>query len=173
MTLYRRPLTVLLSLIICTTANAQLQVDHLSFKGFSAIGFGGFFNFAVPVSDADFVTAEIGVDIFSSNDNHVVQIPMLVGYRYTLDRTGTGFYLEPNVGYSYGGTDIQLVDSAGNYYDQKVSGLAAGLGFGYLFQPTQNIQFNLGIRYEHIFGSVGQNMFSFRISHAFTFGRRD
>ncbi|HEV3324009.1 MAG TPA: hypothetical protein VG052_00340 [Puia sp.] len=173
MTLYRKLLTVSVSLIICTTLNAQLQVDHLSFKGFSAIGFGGFLNFAVPVSDADYITAELGVDVFSSNGNHVVQIPMLVGYRYTFDRTGTGFYLEPNAGYSYGGTDIQLADSLGNYYDQKVSGLAAGLGLGYLFQPTGRVQFNLGVRYEHIFGSTGQNMFSFRISHSFTFGRRE
>ena len=90
----------------------------------------------------------------------------------TIDRSGTGFYLEPNAGYSYGGTDIQIVNRDGVFSDLKISGPVAGIGFGYLFQPTGLIQFNLGLRYEHIFGNTGQNLFSFRISHAFTFGRR-
>jgi hypothetical protein len=110
MNFYRKLLTVSLSFIICATLNAQLQVDHLSFKGFSATGFGGFLNVAIPVSDADYLTAELGLDVFSSNDYHVVTLPILVGYRYTFNRTGAGFYIEPNAGYSYGGTDIQLAD---------------------------------------------------------------
>ncbi len=165
--------TLAFSLLIASALDAQLQVDHLSFKGFSAVGFGAFLNFAIPVSEADFVTAEGGLDLFSSQQQNVVVLPLLAGYRYTLDRSGTGFYLEPNAGYSYGGTDIQIEDQNGNYADQKVSGVAAGASAGYLFEPAGRIQFNLGLRYEHIFGPVAQNMFSLRISHAFTFGRRE
>jgi hypothetical protein len=173
MTFQRKLFIIPFFLIACTTLKAQIQVDHLSFNGFSAVGFGGFFNFAVPVSDANYVTGEIGLDVFSSNGNNVALAPMLIGYRYTLDGSGYGFYVEPNAGYSFAGTDIQIVDAQGNYSDQNISGASAGLGFGYLFEPSGRIQFNLGIRYEHIFGNLGSNMFSFRISHAFTFGRRD
>ena|SRR6202035_1466331 len=173
MNLLRKLLIVLLFLTSSRTIKAQLQVDHISFKGFSAIGFGGFFNFAVPVSDANYITGEVGLDVFSSNGNNVALAPILVGYRYTLDGTGTGFYVEPNAGYSFAGTDIQIADANGIYSDQKISGPSTGLTAGYLFQPSGRIQFNLGLRYDHIFGNLGSDIFSFRISHAFIFGRRD
>jgi hypothetical protein len=169
----RKFLILLFFMATSTALKAQLQVDYLSFKGYSSIGFGGFFNFSVPVSDANYVTGEIGLDVFSKNDEHVAIAPLLVGYRYTLDQTGAGFYLEPNVGYSFAGTDIQITDQNGNYVDQNVSGISTGIGFGYLFEPSGKIQFNLGLRYEHIFGDLGSNMFSFRISHAFIFGKRE
>jgi len=171
---YRKFLIVPFFLIASITLNAQLEVDQLSFKGFSAFGFGGFFNFAIPVSDANYVTGEIGLDGFSNNGNTVALVPMLAGFRYTFDGTGTGFYAEPNAGYNYAGTDIQVVNADGIYSEQKISGLATGLTLGYLFQPTGKIQFNLGLRYEHtFFDNGGSNMFSFRISHALTFGRRE
>jgi len=173
MSLTRKLLIFFICLIFCTTVNAQIQVDYLSFKGFSSVGFGGFFNFSVPVSDANYVTGELGLDVFSRNDEHVAMAPLLVGYRYTLDGSGAGFYVEPNAGYSFAGTDIQITDQDGNYTDQKVSGISTGVSLGYLFEPSGKIQFNLGLRYEHIFGDVGSNMFSFRISHAFIFGRRE
>ena len=89
-------------------------MDHLYFKSFSGFGFGGFFNYSVPVSDAN--------DVYS---------------------------------------------------DLKVSGISTGLVVGYLFEPSGPIQFNLGLRYEHIFGTMGSYMFSLSISHAVTFGRRE
>lgn len=162
--------------IAAFTAKAQIQVDHLSTKNFKATGFGAFFNLSYPVSEAAYITGEIGFDIFSSNDDNVGVAPLIAGYRYTLNRTGTGFYVEPNAGYSFGGSDIQLYDGEGHYYDQKVSGAVTGLTFGYLFPPSQGrmpIQFNVGMRYEHIFAPAGINMFSLRISHAFCFGRRN
>jgi hypothetical protein len=169
----RKLLSLILILCFSTASRAQIEVVHMSFNGFSAFGFGGFFNFAIPVSDADYVTGEVGLNAFSSNDNNVATAPILASYRYTLDRTGAGFYLEPNLGYSIGGTDIQTADQNGYYSDLKISGPAAGLSFGYLFPQTGTIQFNLGFRYEHVFAPVGQNEISFRISHAFTFGRRN
>jgi hypothetical protein len=170
----KRLLFSLLALCFCKTSTAQLEVDQLSFKGFNAVGFGGFFNFAFPITDADYISAELGLSAFSSNGNSVITAPLLAGYRFTIDRSGTGFYLEPNAGYGFAATDIQLPDAQGIYSDAKIAGAAAGLTFGYLFQPTGRIQFNLGIRYEHIFGSdFAPNIFSFRIAHAFTFGRRE
>ena len=172
MRLPRKLLIISFFLIAATSLKAQLQVDYLSFKGYSAWGLGGFFNFAVPVSDANYVTGEIGIEVFSRNEENVVMAPLLIGYRYTVDGSGTGFYLEPNVGYSFAGTDIQIVDENGIYTDQKVSGFSSGMTLGYLFQPSGRIQFNLGLRYEHtFFDNGGSNMLSFRISHAFTFGK--
>jgi hypothetical protein len=103
----------------------------------------------------------------------VVLVPFLAGYRYTLDRSGTGWYVEPNAGYAFGATDMQVIDSIGDPSDVKLSGALAGATVGYLFEPSGRIQFNIGLRYEHIFGSVGQNMFSLRISHAFSFRRNE
>ncbi|HTR30778.1 MAG TPA: hypothetical protein VMH27_16015 [Puia sp.] len=172
--MFKQLFTALLILCISQSANAQIEIDRLSFKGFNAIGFGGFFNLAFPVTDADYITAELGLSAFSNNGSSVVTAPLLAGYRFTIDRSGTGFYLEPNAGYGFAATDIQLPNSQGIYSDAKISGAAAGLTFGYLFQPGGRIQFNLGIRYEHIFGSdFAPDIFSFRIAHAFTFGRRD
>jgi hypothetical protein len=152
MALQRRLFIFACSLIFCSAANAQLQVDYLTFKGFSSIGFGGSFNFSVPVSDADYVTGEAGLDVFSKNDEHVAIAPMLLGYRYTIDGSGTGWYIEPNAGYSFAGTDIQIVDQYGNYTDQNVSGISTGLSLGYLFEPSGKIQFNVGLRYRLQYG---------------------
>lgn len=170
----RKLLYTLFVLVIARTSTAQLELDRVSFKGFNAIGFGGFFNVAIPISTADYVTGEVGLSVYSSNENDVILAPILAGYRFTLNRTGDGFYVEPNAGYGFGATDIQIPDASGIYNNAKVAGAATGLTLGYLFQPLGRIQFNLGIRYEHIFGSdLAPNEFSIRIAHAFRFGRRD
>lgn len=83
--------------------------------------------------------------------------------------------------YAFGATSIpvydqyggQAYDESGNPLNLKIKGPAAGVGFGYLFQPSGQIQFNIGIRYDHTFGSTGTNLLSFRILHAFRLGRRD
>jgi len=161
---------------------AQLEVAHLERKDFSATTLGGFLNIGIPVSDAADVTAEFGVYAFSAHDNSVVIVPILAGYRYTLDQSGSGFYIEPFAGYTIGATDISKTDKNGNLmYDnsgremeQKAQGITSGAGFGYLFQPAGRLVFNLGIRYLHVFsgGDPQPNMFSLRLSHSFSFGRR-
>jgi hypothetical protein len=156
------------------TAHAQIQVDRISFKGFNATGFGGFFGFGVPISDADYITGDLGLSAFSANNSYVMTAPILAGYRYTINRSGTGFYLEPNAGYGFGDTDVSAYDNLGTGRKANINGPATGLTFGYLFEPSGRIQFNLGLRYEHVFGKdYSPNTFSFRIAHAFIFGRRD
>jgi hypothetical protein len=170
----KRLFFALVILSFCKTSTAQIEIDQLSFNGFKAFGFGGLLNFAFAVSDADYVTTEIGFSAFSNNGNNVLTAPLLAGYRFTIDRSGLGFYLEPNAGYGFAATDIQLPNSQGIYSDAKISGAATGFTVGYLFPPASWIQFNVGVRYEHIFGSdFAPNMFSLRITHAFTFGRRE
>ena len=162
--------------------NAQIEVAHITFKEFKAVGFGAFLNFSFPVSDANYLTLEGGLQYFKDRDEvSVALVPILAGYRYIFDQSGTGFYVEPNAGYGIGGSDLErydkegnfILDENGNYTYENPGGLMAGVGVGYLLQPGAGIQLNIGARYERVFTNGGTNVFSFRISHAFTFGRRN
>jgi hypothetical protein len=156
--------------------NAQIEVARATAKGFNAIGFGAFLNFSIPVSEAtNYVTLEGGFQYFKDkNDDDLALIPVLIGYRYTLNQTGTGFYIEPDAGYTFGASTIPARDSNGDIMvdEQKVAGPTAGIGTGYLF-VTGNISFNVGLRYQHNFGNLSTNVLSFRISHSFSFGRKN
>lgn len=181
MTIKTRIFTLLFLCSFTLVCKAQIEVEHISMKEFKSTGFGGFLNFSMPVSDANYATIEAGLQYFNDKyDEEVALIPVLLGYRYTLNQSGTGFYVEPNAGYCFGSTTVQeydanggiLSDGNGNWLYEKVNGPVAGVGVGYLFEPGK-IQFNLALRYQHTFGSTPTNLFAFRISHAFTFGRRD
>ena len=162
--------------------NAQIEVAHLSIKNFSRFGFGAFLNFSFPVSQADYVFVEGDVQYFKNADENedAIILPVVAGYRYTLNQTGTGFYIAPNAGYSFGTSTITQLnkdgtpasDNDGNYLNLKVQGPAAGLEFGYLAEVS-NILFNVGVRYEHVFSNAPSNVFSLRLAHSFTFGRRN
>jgi len=52
--------------------------------------------------------------LFYPRRSHIADIPLLVGYRHTLNGSGAGFYLEPFAGYAFGGTDITKMDAEGN-----------------------------------------------------------
>jgi hypothetical protein len=170
---------LLLSALYCT---AQIEVTHASVKDFKATGFGAFLNFSVPVSEANYLTLEGGINYFTNKyTEELALIPVLVGYRYTLNKSGTGFYLEPNAGYTFGESTIGIYtengspisDGNGNWAYEKVAGPMAGINAGYLFEMGRHVQFNLAFRYEHTFGNAAINLFAFRISHAITFGRRE
>jgi hypothetical protein len=175
---------LLLSIILsglCSVSYAQIEVSHLSSKGFSATGFGAFLNIAVPIDDANAVTVEGAAYIFSNDGSHAAVVPLLAGYRHLLSNyVDYGFYVEPVAGYAIGATDIQaysadgtpLYKPNGDQLDQKVSGPDAGVGFGYLFQQSGPIRFNISLRYEHTFVTGGYpqlNIVSLRISHSFSF----
>jgi hypothetical protein len=181
MTATRKLTTLFLSFFVCTCLNAQVEVAHLGTKGFSALGFGAFLNFAVPVSEGSSIAAEAGFYYFKSNNNNIALVPFLLGYRYTLDATGTGFYVEPDAGYTTGGSDIEktnqygspIPDGNGGWLNQKVKGPTAGIGAGYIFPG--NFAFNIGLRYQHVFvsGDPTLNMFSLRLSHTISFRRKE
>ncbi len=173
---------LLSAVLICffSASFAQIEVAHLSSKDFSAIGFGGFLNFSIPINETNAAIVEGGVYVFRSNDEHEAVAPVLVGYRHLLSAYDDyGFYVEPVAGYTFGATDIQayngntpLYKPNGDQLDQKVSGPDAGLSFGYLFQPSGRITFNISLRYEHTFvtgSNPALNIFALRISHGFSF----
>lgn len=180
MTLKRRLIVMSLFLFSCTLLNAQIEVAHLNTKGFSATGFGAFLNLSVPVTEGNSITAEAGFYDFRKQGNEIVLVPFLAGYRYTFDGSGSGLYVEPTIGYTIGGTDIQKANELGSpivingkYVEQKASGITTGAGTGYIFPGR--FAFNVGLRYQHVFvsGDPSLNMFSLRISHTISFGRRD
>lgn len=156
-------------------SNAQIEVARATAKDFNAIGFGGFLNFSFPVSEGtNYVTLEGGFQYFKNKyDEDLGLVPVLIGYRYTLNQTGEGLYVEPNAGYTFGGSTIGTYDSNGGWEggEQKVVGPTAGMGMGYLFD-IGNIPFNVGLRYEHNFGNYATNILAFRISHTISFRRR-
>lgn len=172
---------LILSLVfISIRANAQIEVAHLSSKGFSATGFGAFLNFAVPVSEYGSISAEAGFYYFKKDDNNVALVPLLLGYRHMLQEPDAGFYIEPNAGYNIGATDIQKRDAGGNLVygtdrilEQQVKGATAGLGVGYIFPGS--FSFNIGLRYQRVFVSndPSLNLFSLRLSHPLSFRRRE
>ncbi len=153
-------------------ANAQIEVNHVSLKGFKKTGFGGFLNFSIPVSDANYLTLEGGLQYYKDDyDEELALVPVLAGYRYTLNQSGSGLYVEPNAGYMFGSSTIQPASMYSDDY-AKVAGPTAGLGVGYLFGDGR-LQFNVALRYEHSFGSFATNTIGLRIAHSFTFRRRD
>ena len=170
-------------LLLCSfVSTAQLEVARISVKDFKAVGFGSFLNFSLPVSESNFMTIEGGIQYFKNKDEEeVALVPVLLGYRYTLNHSGTGFYVEPNAGYCFGASTVGIYNefgspisgSDGNWAYEKVAGPMTGIGIGYLFERSGKIQFNIGLRYERTFANAGANIFAFRISHAFTFGRRE
>jgi hypothetical protein len=176
----KKALIIVTLLTFQLLANAQIEVAHVSSKIFKETGFGAFLNFSFPVSSANYITAEAGLQYFKNWDEEdMAVVPILVGYRYTINHSGAGFYIEPNAGYNFGSTTIVVYENSspvanddGSYKKYEIKGLAAGVTAGYLFKPSGSIQFNLGLRYERTFGSLATNLFSFRISHAFSFGKK-
>jgi hypothetical protein len=177
---FRAFLLVFTLLALSRTTQAQLEVTHLILKGQSATGFGAFIHGGFPVSKGDEIGVEANFDFFAPDSSHLVFIPLLVTYRYTFNRTGTGFYVEPVAGYTFGTTDVQAKDGNGNLLynadgsevDEKFNGAAAGLGVGYII-PDAHYPLNFCLRYEHVFVSgAAPSLLSFRVSWSVLTGRR-
>jgi hypothetical protein len=174
----RRLFVLLPCLILCMLLKAQVEVAQLMSKDQSATGFGLFLHMGFPVSKGSELSGELGFYYFAPTASHVIMMPLLAGYRYNLNGTRTGFYLEPQAGYTFGATDIQKKDAAGNpvyqndeVVNQKASGMTGAIAAGYLFPK---IPLQMGIRYTHIFvsGDPAQSVISLRVSYVVAFGRR-
>ena len=164
------------SLVFVFSVNAQLEGAYINLKTFKAIGYGGHLNFKFPISEGGYLTTEGGFYLFKKNESNVAVAPVLLGYQHTLDRSGTGFFVEPLAGYTFGGTDITKVDEEGNdvtvvnrdgvgeYVNQSVKGITGGLAAGYIF--SGNTPLLVGLRYERVFVSndPGVNLVGVRIT---------
>jgi outer membrane autotransporter protein len=165
-----RPLLLMLFALVSLNVSGQIQVSKLIGKNSDdfKLGYGGFLKFSYPISEASDVTLEAGANVFQVKANEAygwAVIPIKAGYRYTINRTGEGFYLEPQVGYNVYGIDPD---------DNNFTGLVLSGGAGYLFPPLGKIQFDLGLLFESAFHKGrSANYASLRLTHNFSLGRRD
>jgi len=165
-----RKLFTLALIFISFKLSGQIQISKLlgtNSDKFST-GYGGFIKYSYPISTGSDISLEIGFVTFSLKSNSAygwVIVPLKAGYRYTLNQTGYGFYLEPFLGYNFVGIDPE---------DKKFTGLLYGAGTGYLFKPLGKINFDLGVQYESAVHSGGAaNYLSFRLTHNFGGGLRN
>jgi hypothetical protein len=169
------------AMLIAFALHAQMEVTQLIMKGQSATGLGGFFHGGFPLAKGDEISLEAGFQYFSPGQSHLIFIPLLAGYRHFFGQKGTGWYIEPFAGYVLGNTDIQKLDGSGDPIynsdstdvDQKASGPAAGVGFGYIL-PSASLPLNFGLRFEHVFvsGDPSASILSFRVSWCVFAARR-
>ncbi len=170
-------LTISLLFFFITPSHAQLGAMKLvgnDTKDYQ-LGFGAFIKAGVPVSDAADVTLEIGANFFFMKDGSgdgTVMCPLKAGYRYTLNGTGEGFYVEPQVGYNiYGVTSLQ--NENGDDVDLKYHGVVLAASAGYLFS-VGNVGLDINLRYETVIAHGGSNnMVSLGITKSISFRKRD
>jgi len=160
-------------------ANAQIGIMKMVGNNTSnySIGFGAFVKGGFPVSEGSDVTVEIGANIFFLNDGYsgadgTIMCPLKGGYRFSLNGTGTGFYVEPQVGFNLIGV-TSLHDANGNQINLKYHGVVFAAGAGYLFEAW-HAPFDLNLRYETVIDHGGSNNFiSLGISRFISFKKRD
>jgi hypothetical protein len=175
----KRPLAVIILFSIVIQANAQLGVTKLVGNNTSqySTGFTAFLKSGYPVSQGSDVTLEVGADIFFLHDGYgtadgTIMCPLKAGYRYTLDGSGEGFYVEPQVGFNLVGI-TSLHDASGNQINLNYHGVVFAAGTGFLF-TVWHAPFDLNLRYETVIARGGSNNFvSLGISRFISFGKRD
>jgi len=160
--------------LLALSANAQVEV--LKFVGKKGsqygIGFGAGLKFGFPVSEAATATFDANVVLASVKHENfergIALIPIKIGYLYTLNQTGSGVYIEPQVGYCvYGAV-------SNDEMDKKVTGFDWAIGAGYLFETGRRTQYGIGLRYETVYFNGGPASFiALRLASFFSFKSRE
>jgi hypothetical protein len=169
---------VLVTAFLVVQANAQIGVMKLVGNGAKdySLGFGAFIKTAIPISEAADLTVEIGANLFPDkdypSDYGTIMCPLKLGYRYTLNGAGEGFYVEPQAGYNvFGLTSLQ--DDRGQDVDLRYHGIVLATGAGYLFNLGRT-PFDLYLRYETVIAHGGSNnMVSLGVARVIRFGKRN
>lgn len=162
---------------IVASAKAQLGVMKMvgpNTKNYS-FGVGAYVKGIFTVSQASDVTLEIGANAFPLNDggsgDGTAVVPIKIGYRYSLDGTGMGLYVEPQIGYNIYGVTSENVD--GITQNLTFHGIVFGAGTGYLFL-LGNTPLDLHLHYETVVDHGGSdNYVSLGLSFYLHFGKRD
>ncbi len=162
------------SLLLACYLHAQIEVVKIVGKESNeySIGFGAVLKAAVPVSEGGSATLEAGV-IYSpikqtGGEQGIVFVPIKAGYRYVLSGSSSGFFVEPQVGYSVYGA------LTNDFVDQKVNGFDWAVGAGYLFPSNRRTQYEVGLRYETVYYKGGSaSLIALRFTSSFSFGSRE
>ncbi|HET7001966.1 MAG TPA: hypothetical protein VFI33_11675 [Puia sp.] len=162
---------------IVIKGEAQLGIMKMVGKNTSnySYGIGAYIKGVFPVSQAADLTLEMGANIFFLNDDGIgdgtAVVPIKAGYRYSLNGTGFGLYVEPQIGYNIYGVTSAYVD--GSTQNFKFHGVVLAAGTGYLFRAG-NTPLDLNLHYETIIDHGGSdNYISLGISFYLRFGKRD
>ena len=147
-------------LVTVQAATAQIAVVKMVGKNTSnySLGAGAFLKASYPVSDGDDATIELGFFAFPLNDggngDGTAVIPIKMGYRYTFNREGDGFYIEPQAGYNlYGVTSL---DVNGYTKNLKFNGVILAASTGYIFH-IKSFPLDLNLHYETVIDKGGSD----------------
>lgn len=174
----KKIVAVFVAAFLVVQANAQIGVMKLVGNGTKdySLGFGAFIKAGIPVSEAAAATIEIGANLFPDkdypSDYGTIICPLKLGYRYTVNGTGEGLYIEPQAGYNvFGLTSLQ--DDGGHDVDLRYHGIVLATGVGYLFNLGRT-PFDLYLRYETVIAHGGSNnMVSLGVTRMISFGKRN
>ncbi|HEY1869562.1 MAG TPA: hypothetical protein VGG71_00820 [Chitinophagaceae bacterium] len=170
---------ILTSILFLTVTYGEAQLGVMKMVGKNtnnySLGFGAYIKGIFPVSQASDLTLELGANLFFLNDggsgDGTAIIPIKAGYRYSLNGTGMGLYVEPQVGYNIYGVTSMNVDG----YTQNFTfhGVVFAAGTGYLFL-VGNIPLDLNLHYETVVDHGGSdNYVSLGLTFYLRFGKRD
>jgi hypothetical protein len=170
---------ILASVLFFIVTHAQAQLGVMKMVGPNtgnySLGFGAYVKGIFPVSRAADLTLELGANLFFLNDggsgDGTAVIPIKAGYRYSLNGTGLGFYIEPQIGYNiYGVTSAANID--GTTSNLTFHGVVFAAGTGYLFLAG-NTPLDLNFHYETIMAHGGSdNYVSLGLTFYLRFGKR-
>lgn len=163
--------------LVLTRAEAQLGVIKMVGNNTSnySLGLGAYIKGAFPISQGNDITLELGANLFPLKDggsgDGTAVVPIKAGYRYSLNGSGMGFYVEPQIGYNIYGVSSVNVD--GTTQNLKFHGLVGAAGGGYLFL-IGSTPLDLHLRYETVIDHGGSdNYVSLGLSFYLHFGRKD
>ena len=163
--------TICLLTIKANKSYAQLEVALLLGERSKSvdppIAFGGFLKFGFPISQADEISVEASNLTWDEGD--AGYFAGKLGYVYTLNREGYGWFIEPQLGYVFVGSDPSYND----YYGTgDVKGAIGSMNVGYRFGQSR-AKWDLSLRYENVFtNNVGRiSTLGLRFARSFGIGR--
>jgi len=131
------------------------------------IAFGGFLKLGVPISLADEISVE--ASNLTWGEGEAGYFVGKLGYVHTLNREGYGWFIEPQLGYAFVGSDPLFSDNNGTGDFKGVIGsMSAGYRFG-----QDRAKWDLSLRYENVFtNNVGRiSILGLRFTRSFGIGR--